>query len=115
MDAEWTRRRFLSDASVLGGGPEMSSMMSLASCVRTGLDRRVQLNCDAVVTESDGCTLDVTIVDVSQHGFRLRSVAELEIGSTVVLQMPESRPVRCEIRWSCGHEAGGVFVDPIVL
>jgi hypothetical protein len=83
--------------------------------VRTGLDRRVQLNCDAVVTESDGCTLDVTIVDVSQNGFRLRSVAELEIGSTVLLQMPESRPVRCEIRWSCGHEAGGVFVDPITV
>lgn len=90
-------------------------MNGLASCVRTGLDRRVQLNCDAVVTESDGCTLDVTIVDVSHKGFRLRSVAELEIGSTVLLQMPESRPVRCEIRWSCGHEAGGVFVDPITV
>ena len=93
----------------------MNASGNLASCVRSGLERRVQLNCDAVVTEEDGCTLDVTIVDVSQHGFRLRSIAELELGSVVLLQMPESRPIRCEIRWACGHEAGGVFVDPITL
>ena len=89
--------------------------MNLSACIRSGREARVVLNCDAVVTEEDGCTLDVTIVDVSQHGFRLRSVAELELGSTVLLQMPEARPVRCEIRWACGHEAGGVFLDPITI
>lgn len=91
----------------------MSESGNLGACIRSGLERRVQLNSPGVVTESDGCTLDVVIVDVSQHGFRLRSVAELEIGSTVLLQMREARPVRCEIRWSCGHEAGGIFLDPI--
>ena len=89
--------------------------MNLSACIRSSREPRVMLNCDAVVTEEDGCTLDVTIVDVSQHGFRLRSVAELELGSTVLLQMPEARPVRCEIRWACGHEAGGIFLDPITL
>ena len=89
--------------------------MDLSACIRSSREARVMLNCDAVVTESDGCTLDVTIVDVSQHGFRLRSVAELELGSTVLLQMPEARPVRCEIRWACGHEAGGIFLDPITI
>lgn len=89
--------------------------MDLSACIRSSRESRVVLNCAAVVTESDGCTLDVTIVDVSQHGFRLRSIAELELGSTVLLQMPEARPVRCEIRWACGHEAGGVFLDAITV
>ena len=93
----------------------MNSSGNLVSCISSGRERRVMLNCEAVVTESDGCTLDVTLVDVSQHGFRLRSVAEFELGSTILLQMPEARPVTCEIRWACGHEAGGVFLDPITI
>jgi hypothetical protein len=75
----------------------------------------VTLNCAGLVTESDGCTLDVTIVDVSKSGFRLRSEEEFELGSTVTLQMREARPVRAEIRWACGHEAGGIFLDPIAI
>ncbi|HEX2802486.1 MAG TPA: PilZ domain-containing protein [Sphingomicrobium sp.] len=93
----------------------MKANSDLSGCINAGRERRVTLNCAAVVTESDGCTVDVTLIDVSKHGFRLRSVAELEIGSTILLQMPEARPVRCEIRWACGHEAGGAFLDPITL
>lgn len=88
---------------------------SLSGCIQTSRERRVTLNCDAVVTECDGCTVDVMIVDVSSSGFRLRSVAEFELGSTITLQMREARPVRAEIRWSCGHESGGVFLDPITV
>jgi hypothetical protein len=91
----------------------MISSSDLSSCIRSGRQRRVTLNCDAVVTESDGCTIDVVIVDVSLEGFRLRSPEEFELGSTITLQMHETRPVRGEIRWACGHEAGGVFLDPI--
>ena len=87
----------------------------LSACIRTGRERRVALNCAGVVTESDGCTVDVMIVDISKDGFRLRSVEELELGTTVSLQMQETRPVRCEIRWACGHEAGGIFLDPIAV
>lgn len=93
----------------------MKANRDLKSCIRAGREPRVTLNCDGVVTESDGCSIDVTIVDVSQTGFRLRSVAEFELGSSVTLQMREARPVRAEIRWACGHEAGGVFLDPISL
>ena len=88
---------------------------NLTSCIRAGREPRVTLNCAGLVTESDGCTLDVTIVDVSQSGFRLRSEEEFELGSTVTLQMREARPVRAEIRWACGHEAGGIFLDPIAI
>jgi endonuclease YncB( thermonuclease family) len=93
----------------------MNVGMNLKACMRSGREPRVTLNCAGVVTETDGCTLDVTIVDVSQHGFRLRSVEEFELGSTVILQMQEARPVRGEIRWACGHEAGGIFLDPITV
>jgi hypothetical protein len=93
----------------------MNVSTNLKSCIRPAREPRVTLNCDGVITESDGCAIDVTIVDVSQTGFRVRSVAELEIGSSVSLRMSEARPVRAEIRWICGHEAGGVFLDPISL
>ena len=93
----------------------MDSSVSLSSCIRAGREPRVMLNCSGVVTETDGCAIDVTIVDVSQTGFRLRSLAEFELGSKVTLQMRDARPVRGEIRWACGHEAGGVFLDPIAL
>jgi hypothetical protein len=92
---------------------EVKMSSDLSACIGRGRERRVTLNCDAVVTESDGCTLDVTIVDVSSRGFRLRSIAELEVGSDVLLHIERVAPVRCQIRWTCGHEAGGIFLDPI--
>jgi hypothetical protein len=73
----------------------------------------VTLNCDALLIEADGCAIDVVILDVTTTGFRLRSIAELEVGSDIILQMERMAPVRGQIRWSCGHEAGGVFLDPI--
>jgi hypothetical protein len=76
---------------------------------------RIALNCDAVLTEADGCELGVVIIDVSRDGFRLRSHSELEIGSEVLLCVAKRDPVRALIRWTCGHEAGGVFLDPVAL
>ena len=93
----------------------MKMSNDLAACVDNGREPRVSLNCDAVLTEADGCTVDVVIIDVSQHGFRLRSLAELEVGSEVELQMAKVPSVRGQIRWTCGHHSGGVFLDPIAL
>ncbi|MGN6156338.1 MAG: PilZ domain-containing protein [Sphingomicrobium sp.] len=93
----------------------MKLSTNLGDCIHSRRDRRVLLNCAAILTESDGFTVDVMIVDVSKDGFRLRSVTELELGSRVSLQMDNVAPVRCEIRWSCGHEAGGIFLDPITI
>jgi hypothetical protein len=76
---------------------------------------RVSVNCAAVLTESDGCELDVIIIDVSRDGFRLQSRSELEIGSEVLIRVAKLDPVRALIRWTCGHEAGGVFLDPVAL
>lgn len=93
----------------------MKMSNDLAACIDHSREARVTLNCDAVLTESDGCSVDVLIVDVSKDGFRLHSLAELEIGSEVLLQMDKVPGVRGEIRWACGHQAGGVFLDPVAL
>lgn len=93
----------------------MKMSNDLSACIDNGREARVTINRDAVLTEADGCTLDVIIVDVSKHGFRLQSLAELEVGSEVILQMDKSLGFRGEIRWTCGHQAGGIFLDPIAL
>ena len=93
----------------------MKSSSNLGNCIHSRRERRAVLNRAATLTESDGFTVDVTVVDVTKDDFRLRSVTELELGSKVLLQMDNVSPVRCEIRWSCGHEAGGIFLDPITI
>lgn len=76
---------------------------------------RVAVRCDAVLTEADGCELDVVITDVSRDGFRLQSRSQLEPDTEVMLQVAKLAPVRALIRWTCGHEAGGVFLEPMAL
>jgi hypothetical protein len=93
----------------------MKMSNDLAACIGSGREARVTLNCDAVLIEPDGCSVDVVILDVSKDGFRLKSPAELEVGSEVCLQVAKIAPVRGQIRWICGHQAGGIFLDPVAL
>lgn len=76
---------------------------------------RVSVHCDAVLCEADGCELAVVITNVSRDGFRLMSRSELEVGSEVLLRVAKMEPVRVLIRWTRGHEAGGVFLEPVAL
>ena len=76
---------------------------------------RIAFRRDALLIESDGCELHVVILDVSKDGFRLDSRCELVAGSEVRLQVGKRPPVRAEIRWVRGGEAGGVFLEPVWL
>lgn len=76
---------------------------------------RIALRCKAILTEPDGCRLDVVITELSSSGFRLQSRAELVPGETVMLQADKSAPVRATIHWTRGLEAGGAFLDPVAL
>jgi hypothetical protein len=78
-------------------------------------DPRIAVRCDAVLIESDGCTLDVVITDVSRDGFKLESRCELEVGAEIMLLVSKLQPVKAMIRWTCGYEAGGVFLEPVAL
>ena len=78
-------------------------------------DARIAVQCDAVLTEADGCELEVMITDVSRDGFRLESRSELETGAEVLLRVEKLAPVKAIIRWTRGREAGGVFLEPVAL
>lgn len=78
-------------------------------------DPRIAVRCEAVLVESDGCTLDVVITDVSRDGFRLESESHLDVGTEIILLVSKLAPVKAMIRWTCGHEAGGVFLEPVAL
>jgi len=91
----------------------MSSKIEAAGYARR--DPRIAMRCEAVLVEGDGCTLDVVITDVSRDGFRLESDSQLEVGSEVMLLVTKLAPVKAMIRWTCGHEAGGVVLEPVAL
>lgn len=76
---------------------------------------RVRVSYPARLLESDGCSIDIVITEVSSAGFALRSDAMLELGDEVSLTVPKLPPMRAVIRWTCGNEAGGTFLDPISL
>ena len=78
-------------------------------------DPRVAVRSNAVLVEQDGCLVDVVITNVSRDGFRLESRCELEVGAEILLQVARLAPVKATIRWTCGCEAGGVFLEPVAL
>ena len=74
---------------------------------------RIAVRYDAVLTEADGCQVEVVVTDVSSSGFRLESDAELVVGEEVLLQVPKHEPARARIQWTRGREAGGTFLEPV--
>lgn len=76
---------------------------------------RIAVHYQAVLTEADGCRVNVVITNISRDGFHLDSGAELEAGEEVSLHIPKSNPVRARIRWTRGREAGGTFLESVAL
>ena len=93
----------------------MTKHVNLSAAGYQQREPRIALRCEALLMEEDGCAVDVTIADVSRDGFRLESRCELEVGSDILLQVAKLEPVKASIRWTCGYEAGGVFLEPVAL
>ncbi|MGN6057535.1 MAG: PilZ domain-containing protein [Sphingomicrobium sp.] len=75
---------------------------------------RIDVTYDALVRF--GCTaIEAMILNVSSKGFRLHAAEELEEGMEVTLEVEKREPVRGLIRWTCGQESGGVFLEAIAL
>jgi PilZ domain-containing protein len=55
------------------------------------------------------------IVNLSSDGFRLRTEDPLQAGWVVTLEAAKQFPVQALICWACGHDAGGVFAEPVSL
>jgi len=78
-----------------------------------GRERRINVQFEAVLEEPDGCQVRVQMLDVSSSGFRIHSSAELVLDEEVTLRIARSVPLRAKICWTRGHEAGGIFLDPV--
>ena len=59
--------------------------------------------------------IEAVILNVSSKGFRLEISEEIEPGTAVLLQVEKLEPVRGLIRWVCGTECGGCFLDAVAL
>lgn len=80
----------------------------LPRAVRTDVVFDVRVHCKAG-------EFDARIVNLSGRGFRIRSSEPLEVGWQVALKVAKLPPIMAVIRWACGHEAGGVFLEAVAL
>jgi hypothetical protein len=70
---------------------------------------RVDVRKGAIVINSDGDEIDVTLLDISGSGFRLQLSDKLHIGEFVQLRVDDDT-VAAQIKWVLGDEAGGTFL-----
>lgn len=75
---------------------------------------RIDVTYDATVHIGTGA-VEAQILNVSSKGFRFYSEAAFEPGTEVMIEVAKLEPVKGVIRWSCGDEAGGVFLESIAL
>jgi hypothetical protein len=76
---------------------------------------RVDTKFEACLTDSDGGKIPVVVTDISREGCRLETDGSLKIGEKVQLEVPKYGTFPAQIRWAVGHEAGAVFLEPILL
>jgi hypothetical protein len=70
---------------------------------------RVDVRKGAIVVNSDGDEIGVTLLDISGSGFRLQLSDKLHIGEFVQLRVDDDT-VAAQIKWVLGDEAGGTFL-----
>ena len=58
---------------------------------------------------------EAELTNLSSDGFRLHSASPLQVGWEVTLETGKYNPVKAIICWACGHDAGGVFAEPVAL
>ena len=74
---------------------------------------RIDIDRSAVLIDSDGEQQQVTVLDVSSGGFKLKVSSLPRIGDHVRLRVERSAEIEAQIRWAVGEEAGGVFLSPV--
>ena len=71
-------------------------------------------HCATLVT-ADGSRIPATVTNLSGSGFRVESDELLRIGEYVALRVKGYSDFPGQIRWALGAEAGGVFLEPVIL
>ena len=75
---------------------------------------RMSAGC-AVHVRRDGRLSRATLLDLSQHGCKLRSAEALTPDDRITVSIPGLGPNRAVVRWTRDHEAGAVFLELISL
>jgi hypothetical protein len=60
-------------------------------------------------------SLEVTMIDLSEFGFRAGCDARLRAGGCVTLDVPGVGSVEAQVEWQRGNEFGARFLEPISL
>ena len=74
---------------------------------------RVATNYKTSLTDSDGGSVPVVVVDISREGCRLETDGSLEIGEMVEISVGRLGTYPAQIRWALGNEAGAIFLRPV--
>jgi len=73
-------------------------------------DRRA-VSIPASVQRQSGVLVEVQVVNVSEHGCRVRYKKTLWVGERVELRLPGQSPTPAQVRWSLPGNAGLNFLD----
>lgn len=76
---------------------------------------RIATTYSGVLTDADGGTIPVVVIDISREGCRLEADGSLAVGEKVVLNVDRYGSYAAQIRWVRGRQAGAVFLDPVIL
>jgi len=76
---------------------------------------RIEGRHSATLVTADGHIIPVTVTNLSGGGFRLETDELLRTGEYVALRVNRYGDFPAQIRWALGAEAGGVFLEPVVL
>ena len=60
-------------------------------------------------------SLEVAMLDLSEHGFRARCEARMKVGGTVSVDIPGVGGVDAQVEWHRGDEFGARFYRPVDL
>lgn len=82
---------------------------------RASRSPRVTTAIGATLVDSDGGKIQVEIVDLSGSGFKIRGDGSLTPGEQVTLRVAKYGDHLARIQWVRGLEAGGKFLEPVVL
>ena len=74
--------------------------------------KRIDVDHEGVVIDSDGGTSHVRVLDLSADGCRLETAGQLKIGEDVQLRVGRSGDYPAQVRWALGNEAGLRFTGP---
>ena len=67
----------------------------------------------AILIDSDGGELPVTVLDLSSGGFRLQAGEMLVVGEEVRLRVSRYGDFPARIQWVTGQQCGGRFLEPV--